>query len=254
MPVTALLNSSNAPLQRLALSRLMLDSQDAICMITTEGEEILLYSLIGTVRVRDVAQDWGTIGGRRAVTESGVQALRFPGGRAHAITVQLVGTAADLLVASCVVDIGAMAAVAHREDIAIHDVGTASHRREVRVLPTPLGYQLHVGETLAPAGNWSSWPSHAAPDDLGRYEDHEEVFFLVTPGRYGLIRFDGFFCDGSVAKGVQQVRNGDALVTPLGAHEIVAAPEAWLYYAWVYRSFLRKTYNAAATDCGVYVR
>jgi hypothetical protein len=69
------------------------------------------------------------------------------------------------------------------------------------------------------------------------------VFFPLTSG-YFLMRDDGRYCDGTIAKGVREIANGQALVTPLGSHELTASPGDVGYYAWFYLSFLKKQYNA----------
>jgi hypothetical protein len=145
----------------------------------------------------------------------------------------------------------------HTNDAVVHDVGTGCYRRTVAEVPTPQGYELHCGETLSDGkeGTWSSWPSHAAPEEVGRYAEHEEVFFCLTPG-YFLMREEGKYCTGETAKGVREIQNGEALATPLGSHELTTSPGDIGYYAWFYLSFLKKQYNAFATDSikGVYIK
>ena len=256
MPSSVLLSPDTHPLRTLTLARLQLGQADPVCTLTTGGEEVLLYPLVGTVRVRDAAQDWGTLGGRRAVTEPRVQALRFPAGRAHAITVQLVGYAADLLVASCVVDIGAVAAVAHWEDVVCHPVGDGTHAREVREVPTPLGYQLYSGETLNIPGGVSSWPPHANTEDLAKFAagltTWEEGFFVVCP-EPGVAVLEGYYSDQTPVDEVIRLENGTAYVMPLGSHACYAAPGSYLWYFWVYcGNALHKEYRQWASDVGTY--
>lgn len=253
MPHIVLLSPQNANLKTLTLSRLQLSQEDPSCVIETHGDEVLLYVLVGAIEIRTSDHYWGTFGGRRFLRDPGVQAMRFPAGSFYDVVIQLQGYSADVLVASTEVNSHMrIAPIAHQDDCIIHDVGEATYRREVRVMPTPTGYVLHAGETRAD-GTWSSWPSHATPEEIARYAEHEEVFFYVSPG-YALMHLDGRYCDGTVAQGVVKLTNGEALVTPLGQHPLVQSPDTWGVYVWFYRSFLQKTYNQYATDCTIYVK
>jgi 5-deoxy-glucuronate isomerase len=132
----------------------------------------------------------------------------------------------------------------------VHRVGEGAWRREVRVFPTPEGYRLDCGETVNPPGHWSSWPRHQPIN--ATTHDHQEVFFVITPG-WGLVRRQGWYATPGDVDDVRLVQNGDALVMPLGSHPIVASPESWLFYWWCYESTaLKKTYNAFATDVQTY--
>jgi 5-deoxy-D-glucuronate isomerase len=243
MALRTLLSPETAPLRTLTLARVVLERTLPVELFPVGQRELLLYSLIGTVRVHLDGIDYGLLGARTAIQTPVVHALRLSGMTAE-VLLTLQSPTADLLLAGIPSE-AQQAPFVHRDDVYCHSVGTGTHHREVRELLTPPGWKLHAGETLNDVGGWSSWPSHAALDELPRYKEHEECFYVVTPG-YGLCRTDGLYSIGLRADGVQEVRNGEAFVTPLGAHEIVASPDAWLWYYWCYTSFLQKTYNSQA--------
>lgn len=104
--------------------------------------------------------------------------------------------------------------------------------RKEHALPVRAGLTVH-----SQAGTWSSWPPHefevsayAAP--LGVFSNFEEVFAYITdpPDSWGVqvvfpVKGEKealFFADRSTFN------------VPLGAHPVVAAPEARLAYVWVY--------------------
>lgn len=252
MRTTLLAESPSANLT-MSMQRVQLSQDAPSSLLTTGAQEVCLYVLTGGV---NVAMRWNdrdaTVrleNARRTVQEPQLALLRVPINRGLALSCELTTYAADIL---CVTNIcggeqppdGTFAAYATGYN---HHVGTGTHERWVREVVTPPGYTIHCGETLNVPGGWSSWPSHAAPDEIPRYAEHEELFFVITPG-YGLMHCDGLYPDGTRAPEVQKISNGQALRTPLGSHEIVFSPGDWGYYAWFYRSFLQKQYNKWATD------
>lgn len=240
MSVTTLLSPTNARLATMTLRRVMLDAQHPSEHLPIR-DELCIYPLIGSVRVHVDMMDYGVIGGRVDVRTADVQAVRV-GIQNYEVAFTLEGYTADILVASVKTDSRVAPFIHHRGQCHIHPVGTGTHRREVRELPVPPGYTLHMGETLNDAGAWSSWPDHSTWQERDQYAHHQECFYVITPG-YGLMYLDGLYVDGTPATGPQLVTNDQAFVTPLGSHPIVASPDAWLYYCWVYQSFLQKTYN-----------
>ena len=259
--LTTLLDKTRAPLNRLALHRIQLDASSPSVTLETHGSEGLLYALVGRTHVSVAGLTLGAIGGRRSVTERLIHAIRVPGGLGKCMRVTLDGYAADLLWVTCAAKAGgwvdSRAPYAQKEDAIFHDVGAGCYRRTVAEVPTPAGYEIHCGETLSDGkeGTWSSWPSHAAPEEIVRYAEHEEVFFPLTSG-YFLMRDNGQYCTSAVAKGVREIQNGQAIVTPLGSHELTVSPGDVGYYAWFYLSFLKKQYNKYSTDAigKVYVK
>lgn len=269
MAYKILLDKNNAPLNRLLLARIQLDASCPSVSFDTHGET-LLYNLVGTAHVYDNDRYIGAIGGRRVVTEPSTDIVRFPclpSGMTFHVTLTLQGYAADFLVASClpgpmsptllpssssyqsVLTSVSITPYVHKNDCHYHDVGYGAYRRTVCEVPTPHGSELHCGQTISDGknGTWSSWPSHAAPEELERYAEHEEAFFCLTSG-YFIMRMEGKYCTGKEAKELREIRNGEALATPLGNHEICVSPGDVGVYIWIYLSFLKKKYNAFANE------
>lgn len=248
-----LLDNTNAPLNHLALHRVQVDAtHPSVTLKQMTRCECLLYSLCGQVSVVADNVFLGVLGNRRSVKEQRIHAARFYTGRERCITVTLQGYAADLLWVTYTCEDSTLHTnplYIHWNDAIFHDVGEGCYRRTVAEVPTPAGYAVHCGETYSDGhdGVWSSWPSHAAPEDMARYAEHEEIFFPLTSGSF-LMREDGRYCTGVLAKGVREIHNGEAIVTPLGSHEIVVTPGNVGYYAWFYVSFLKKQYNKYSTD------
>ena len=245
-----LLSSANAPLSTLALDQLRLAGDEAALTFAPTDSEVLLYLLTGAVVVSWPGQEQ-PLCGRRSVRERGVSAVRFPAGFPHPVTVALAGTSADLLGVSLATSAATagLAPYVHQHDMIWHEVGEDTHRRTVGDLPCPEGYRIHGGETHNIPGGWSSWPAHATPDEAAtRYTDHQEVFYVITPG-YGVMCQTGYTHVGEQRQGqLTYCGNGSAHAVPLGAHEIVFSPGCWGWYAWFYDSFLQKTYNRWAHE------
>lgn len=263
MPHTVLLSRDTAPLDRLSLSRFLLEASFPAAALQPNGDEVLLYSLVGSVQVYCNGSFLGTLGGRRALDEPLVHAMRFPAWLPFEVTLTLVGTSADLLCATYTPPDDAipssltpMHPYLHFNDTAWHRVGEGSYERRVAEVPTPAGFAIHAGETRNQLGGMSSWPPHANADDLQAFAagetTWEEVMFFCCK-EPGSVNLQGLYTGPTPVDTVCRVSNGDALVMPLGSHPITAAPGQALWYFWAYvGSALQKTYNQAATDQNVY--
>ena len=120
------------------------------------------------------------------------------------------------------------------EEIATVARGEGNFSRDVRDIVTAgrPATRLLVGETLNPAGNWSSAPPHKHDiDDPPREARLEEVYlFRIDPPQ-------GFGIQGSYAKHPPQrsafiVDDLDVVTIPAGYHPVAAAPGYRLYYLW----------------------
>lgn len=263
MAYAHLLSRDNAPLDRLSLGRFTLDASYPSANVQTDGQEFLLYSLVGRVQVYCNGSFLGTLGGRRTVEESLVHAMRFPAFLPFDVTLTLCGPAADLLCAAYTPPEEALSAgilpmhpYLHFNDVAWHDVGSGTYARRVAELPTPQGFGIHAGETHNSPGGISSWPPHADEEDLRRFAagetTWEECMFFCCQ-EPGSVNLQGLYTGPEAIDEVRRVQNGDAMVMPLGSHPIGAAPGSPLSYCWFYAgSALEKEYNRTATDQGVY--
>lgn len=255
--LTLLLDETTAPLKRLALWRAQMDASSPGVLFHTQGNEVLVYPLVGCASLTANGKYLGILGGRRHITERVIHAARFLPGSRQNLLLNVQSYAADVLIVTSDPVTSPCSDLwppyVHYNDAAFHDVGTGCYRRTVAEVPTPEGYAIHCGETLSDGtdGSWSSWPSHCAPEEVGRYKDHEELFFVVTP-TYFALSLCGQYCTGKAARGMYRLNNGEACVMPLGAHELAVCPPGFGYYAWFYISFLKKQYNKYATDVKVY--
>ena len=118
----------------------------------------------------------------------------------------------------------------------IAEVGEGNWSRSVRTIlgPEHDAQRLLLGETINPAGNWSSYPPHRhdrhnPPEEV----DLEEVYLFKTnpAGGFGVqIRYE---LDGDRAEEAFLVRDDDIAVIRTGFHPVVAASGYELYYLWV---------------------
>jgi 5-deoxy-D-glucuronate isomerase len=268
---------SGSRLNRLALRRLRIPRTEAHASFVVHRREACLYPLTGSALVTDDLDSYAEVTGRRPIETEGVrldrvQCLRWPAAnRAVKVNVQRTGPyALDwLLVEYAAAAWETIPATLHQMRAFINEVGRGAYYREVRELPPPDGYRLHVGETFSPGttddqrvpdGVWSSWPPHCTPAERARHAEHEEImFFLMPRDQYALMVQDGIYCTGEVVeRQVAMLYNETVWVPPLGAHEIVAGPalpgQGWIFYAWMYVSFLQKTYNSYASDTSTYLK
>lgn len=244
-------------LSTLSLYRLrMKKDKNPVSFIEMQNEELFIYPLIGSVLINDAKY----LVGRKSVKQPPRSAFQvYCPNIHHEISITLKSETADILVVSRsnINDHHSGDSVYQMmiDSFTPHSVGRGTHKRTVFVpKDPPPPFQIYGGETLNIDGGWSSWPAHASGDDLGNWSQWQEVFFVITPG-YGILSLDGVYHDGTRVNGTQIVKNGDAIVTPLGSHPIVASPGSWLWYAWFYTGdALKKTYNQWATDLGTYVK
>lgn len=81
--------------------------------------------------------------------------------------------------------------------------------------------ELIVGETLNPAGGWSSYPPHR--------HDHEELYLYRFEPAFG---FGVHISYDESADAARVVRDGSIERITDGYHPVVAAPAAAMYYLW----------------------
>lgn len=266
MSLEHLLSPSTAPLKTLSLDRYSISPLESVPheIILSNDQELLFYPLIGRARcVIDKQYDL-VLGGRGSVREPAAGAIRLAPGAWYVDVYPIDREPVDFLL----VRRDARADTAHEAKVSAifcpehawlrRQVGAGTHQRMVADLVQPTGYHIAAGETLNVPGAWSSHPAHATEKDKQRLlagdVTWEECFFVICPG-YGIIHLDGLYHDGKQVQETRQVRNGEALVTPLGSHPIVASPGDWLWYAWFFTgTALQKTYNTKATDVKTYVK
>jgi 5-deoxy-glucuronate isomerase len=176
----------------------------------------------------------GRAGGRHDVFEGPGHVVYAPPDTA--LRLDAVGGAAELAIASA--PAGASAAAAARvigpSEQRVRQVGEGNWSRAVRTIlgPEDVASRLLLGETVNPAGNWSSYPPHKhdvqAPPQEVRLEE-VYLFKVDPPSGFGVqVRYDDEGLDEAAL-----VRDGDVAVITSGYHPVVAAPGYALYYLWV---------------------
>lgn len=137
------------------------------------------------------------------------------------------------------VDAGGTPAIARPDDVVVNPRGRGNYAREVHdifVRDTHVR-RLMIGETLNPAGHWSSYPPHKHDGRNGEPTLEEVYYFRIDPpqgfGHQVLYTNDG----ESVT---HQVRDGDTVLLPYGYHPVSAAPGYRLYYLWAMAGEQRK--------------
>ena len=86
---------------------------------------------------------------------------------------------------------------------------------------------LIVGETINPAGNWSSWPPHKHDTYTPDEESQQQEVYL-----YKFSNPSGFAVQ-MLNDDPQIVRENDTVKIESGYHPLVASPNSELYYLWV---------------------
>lgn len=255
-----LLDKASGYLNRLSVTHVTLDGGSPSERLHTHGMEVLLYPLVGALRIYAYGALLGTIGGRRSVMDLEVQCVRFPSGSAVDVHVTMVGFAADFLWVTCAAQ-GETTPTSrtpyiHWNDTVVHTVGQGNYQRQVAEVPRVEGYEIDTGETLNPPGNWSSYPPHATKEDLEKFANGEttwEEAFYVICEQPGMAHLHGLYTGHGTVNKVQAVYNGEAYSMPLGSHPIVAHPSSFLWYWWAYcGTALEKQYRKHSHDTGVY--
>ncbi|HKC27826.1 MAG TPA: 5-deoxy-glucuronate isomerase [Jatrophihabitans sp.] len=203
-------------------------------MVVRDDEEIFAVVLTGVVACSVDDQQFGRVGGRSSVFDGPGHAVYAPPGARVAITA--VDGPVEVAVCSAPLAEGgepAGARVVRPYDQRIAEVGEGNWARTVRTMlgPEHPAGRLIVGETINPAGNWSSYPPHKHDtDEPPREVKLEEVYhYRFDPAqgfgvqiRYNTAREECFI-----------VRDGDTAPIPDGYHPVVAAPGYRMYYLWV---------------------
>lgn len=257
---------TNLPTLKLLRCRLEDTGRRSARLQVNAGEEVLIYPLIGAAYVSLDGSVEVLHAGRSSVLDTLSAVLRCKPDRQTCLDITLNSEQLDCLIAIAVrkdsrrdthayptpTDGPSGTITSQHVGVRHHTVGAGTHERRVTEFETPLGFVINAGETLNVPGGWSSWPAHATKEVARKKcTDHEEIFFVVTPGT-GYMFFDGWFADGCKAYGMIEAKNGQALITPLGSHPIVFTPGHWGYYAWFYVSTaITKTYNKWAHERGL---
>jgi 5-deoxy-glucuronate isomerase len=203
--------------------------------LTADGETLVVI-LHGVLDVEVDGESLGRAGGRASVFEGGGDAVYLPPG-ASLLLSPADGAGAAIAVASAPLadEPAAPARVIRPADHRVADVGEGNWARRVRTIlgPEHPAGRLLVGETVNPAGNWSSYPPHKHDEHNPPHEVAlEEVYLFKVdpPGGFGVqILYD----PGPRGERASVVHDGDIAIIKSGYHPVVGAPGYSLYYLWV---------------------
>jgi 5-deoxy-glucuronate isomerase len=254
------LSAGNGRLKDLAVGRLRLDARHNEYVAATGDRETILHILVGTcdieVRTASGRRTLRNLGEREDVFSGLPTSLLLGPGTRYKVTTKT--RTLDIAVASLPLagPNPACPAVIRPQDVRVHRIGEAHYERLVREVVGGDGPALRIraGETINPAGLWSSWPHHDFDANPTLAPLFEEVFLYFTKPRsgWGLQKRRGLYFDLTPVDDVLIVRNGDATVMPLGDHPVVAGVENQLLYVWFYVSPIPKVYAKWAEDVGGY--
>lgn len=196
-------------------------------------DEAVAVVLTGAVQARAGDEELGTAGGRSDPFAQPGHAVYAPAGAPLALTAGPDGAVVAVATAAPGDDPPGRARIIGPDDQTTATVGEGNWQRTVRTMlgPDDPASRLLIGETLNPAGNWSSYPPHKhdehVPPDEVRLE--EIYLFRVAPeGGFGVQLL--YEPDG---ERTFMVHDGDVAVIRSGYHPVVAAPGYDLYYLWV---------------------
>ena len=195
-------------------------------------EEVLVVPIEGDAEASTSAGRLGLLGGRTDIFNEAATCAYVPPGTE--LTVASGGAPVMLLVSSAPTDVTDLETKLYTPDQ--QTIGTVGRDNWSRTVRTILGKdakagRLLAGETITPAGNWSSWPPHRHDIDNPPHEvDLEELYYYkVTPA-------DGFGVQFKYQMGVNDechvVRDGAAMMVTEGFHPFVGAPGYTFYYYW----------------------
>jgi 5-deoxy-glucuronate isomerase len=216
----------------------------------TTGEDELVLALLAGSLTLEAGGRRESIEGRASTFAGGPTFLCIPPRTAYVISA--TSDVADLFVVGTPAGPGEVVTTVRPTDAPARSVGASNWVRTVwpGTSMTPGTRHLMVGETLNPAGGWSSYPPHKHDvDDPPREAIYEEVyFFRIQPeGGFGIQRVYERREGADALDAVFVVEDGDTVIIPRGYHPVVAAPGYQLSYVWALRGEGRR-YGAWSDD------
>lgn len=201
---------------------------------STGDRECVAVILTGTATVVVGGQQWTGLGGRENVFDEAATSVYVPVRTAFSVIAESEVRIVLMFAATTEVH---QPFVIRPADVMVADRGSATWKRSVRDIVTAnaegrVGAIL-VGETIAEAGHWSSFPPHKhdgefAPDEA----NHEEIYYYRVDPTEGYGVQLHYTTDRSIDD-AYIVRDGDAFVIEKGYHPVVAAGGHRLYYLWL---------------------
>lgn len=213
----------------------------------TENSELLLVLVEGHAGVEAGGEDFGLLGTRNSVFETGTDGKKI---KPHAVYVPrnnhfVVTAADDCTLAVCRAPAAAdlPAKLVDRDAMQAETRGIGSNTRFIHPIAmedNPIASSLLVTEVFTPDGNWSSYPPHRHDeDDFPNMTYLEETYYhRLNPAQgFGIQRV--FTEDGSLDETIA-VHDHDVVLVPKGHHPCGSPYGFEMYYLNVMAGPLRK--------------
>lgn len=225
----------SAPLGFLEFGLVRLDGRVPV-LWESRDREAVLYLIGGGCEIT-VSSSAGNLAAvldsRRSVFDGSPSAVFVPSGS----SVRMASTTpTDLAVFATVPRDGRPIRHISRHDVEARTVGSGNwSRRVTSVVDERIASRLLVGETVNPAGHWSSYPPHKHDAEIPPREcPMEEIYYFLAypPGGFGLQMVYTAPTDRDPFQELYRVSDGDTVVIPRGYHPVVAAAGYQLAYLW----------------------
>lgn len=196
------------------------------------SHEICLVILGGKCSIKAGEENFEKIGKRENVFQGRAYAVYMPAGTEFTVTAE---TDCEIAVCGALSKKKTKVKLVTPEENKRKVVGKDNWQREVfDIIDLSVDAEkLVIGETVNPAGNWSSAPPHRhEKDNLPDEAKLEEVYlFKVNPEQgFGIQRV---YTDDRSIDETYTIENNDTVLLPRGYHPVAAGPGYGLYYLWI---------------------
>jgi 5-deoxy-glucuronate isomerase len=197
----------------------------------TDGEEVCIVVVSGTVTVESTYGEWRGLGGRPDPWSGRPDAAYLPPGSEYTVTAEHESAEVALCLAPAP-DGGAEARVLPGEGITVERRGYGAQERTIHpiLMGDRAAESLLVCEVLTPGGHWSSYPPHKHDrDDPPAETLLEETYYhrIAPPQGFGLQRV---YTDDRSLDVTVTFADRDCVLVPRGYHTVAAPPGYDLYY------------------------
>jgi 5-deoxy-glucuronate isomerase len=125
--------------------------------------------------------------------------------------------------------------IIHQHEVNVFARGKGCYKRTIREIVNKNipSRTLICGETINPAGNWSSFPPHKHDTLIPGVEScHEEIYLhlLDSPNGWG---YQEIYSHEHSIREIIRIQDKDIILIPFGYHPVVVAPGYCLCYLWV---------------------
>lgn len=250
---TPIASPETAPLRWITFGRLVLNAGQRQYEASTGSSELVfdLFSGRVSVEVRGASGTQSFQLGERADAFSGSPSMLYiPAGCEYRVDAGGGEAVASLFYSPA--PAGGVAQHVTPAEALVKDVGRDNWTRKVMtsVSENVPAHSLIVGETVNPAGNWSSAPPHKHDRSRPPHEAvmEEVYYFQLKPSQgFGFMRVYSGADDPEPFDEAFVVEDGDTILIPRGYHPVVAGPGYQLHYTWALAGEERR-YGAWADD------